>query len=533
MTGSKLLVYPLCSSREALVDWRGRSGLYPDLDIRPLHPFQSAVAAAHELAATAERPFLLCREDVWLGVGLAAQAGLLMEELSGRFPNWALCANRGVRWDGRQVFDYTYDTQRGGLATAVCAHPALVVDDAVLLVNPAVLKSHGKRAPALNSGGGVLLSLECLENGSVAAVSPRLMAMREPGAEGGPAGLDGNAEFREYYRSRFLNHELATPDGPLSLAGIVDYRYLKPWERGAPRDVLDLYDRALAAAGRERRPTLTICCRTQFNRPELLERAVLSFAACGHSAGELADVRVRLITDQPAAVAEPAVSRLRETYPATELECWLHDVRPGRHSRTDLLLAAIERADTDYIWFVDDDDFVNAAAGRAVARCLPAAGAAFALIGSAVAVKERWESEEPAAGQGSPAPRLRLAHAERGSRYEGADLVRVLRGHNFIPICGMILPLELLRERVRNRAALGDYNEDYFLLLLALTAPRLETSILDVEIASVSIRGQENTVAQRDAAGWRLSFATFMLEILNNPEGNSPFLWRMGNLWRW
>jgi hypothetical protein len=40
----------------------------------------------------------------------------------------------------------------------------------------------------------------------------------------------------------------------------------------------------------------------------------------------------------------------------------------------------------------------------------------------------------------------------------------------------MILPVKLLRERLRDRTALGECGEDRFLLLV-LTAPRVEVSM--------------------------------------------------------
>ena len=87
-----------------------------------------------------------------------------------------------------------------------------------------------------------------------------------------------------------------------------------------------------------------------------------------------------------------------------------------------------------------------------------------------------------------------------------------------------------MQARIRDLRALGDYNEDYFLLLLALTAPRVEVLALDCELASISIRENESTVLEKDRSRWHLSFCTFLLEVLNNPEGNSPFLWQLANI---
>src|SRR5205807_985604 len=119
----------------------------------------------------------------------------------------------------------------------------------------------------------------------------------------------------------------------------------------------------------------------------MLDRAVLSFAALRQHIGDLAHVEVRLITDASPDVSEVEVKRLQKTYPGAALECWHHEIRHNRFSRTDLLLAAVELADTDYIWFIDDDDFANAAAGPALARSL-VAGAPITVVASSAVIQE-------------------------------------------------------------------------------------------------------------------------------------------------
>ncbi len=47
-----------------------------------------------------------------------------------------------------------------------------------------------------------------------------------------------------------------------------------------------------------------------------------------------------------------------------------HSVRSGRYSRTDLMLVAIEQASTDYIWFIDDDDYMLPGALAIAARSM-------------------------------------------------------------------------------------------------------------------------------------------------------------------
>ncbi len=531
MSGAKRTLYVICSSRETQRDTQARQALHPDLLMEAIFPVRSAVQLVREIAARpGASPFLICREDVWLGAGISSQVDVLIDELNTRFPNWALCGNRGMRWDGGHLYDYSADVNAPGLQTAVCPHPVISIDDNVLLVNPAAINQHTRRCADVHSARcGVLLSLECLQNGSLLAVSPRLMSVRSVAGSPERQLLD-IPEFRSYYRSSFLNEWLYTADGPLDLREIVDYSYVSaPRNAVSQKDVLDLYDRGLAQARKERRPSLTIVCRTQFQRLELLERACLSFSACHHYTADLIDLRVQLVTDQAAECAEPVLARLRSLYPLAALECLHHEIRPNRHSRTDLLLAAIEHAQTDYIWFIDDDDYIIPPAIPALARCL-VSDAPVVVISSSLVMDEKWSKRgfrEDGIGNA-----LELADSNKSSRYQAARVFQILRGRNFIPNCSMILPVALLRERIKHKHALGDFNEDYYLLLLTLTSPRVEVCVLDTDLAVISIRGRENTVAQSDRSAWHHAYATFMLEILNNPEANSPFLWQQANVVR-
>ena len=339
--------------------------------------------------------------------------------------------------------------------------------------------------------------------------------------------LDSDPAFRDYYRSWFLNHHLTTPDGTLDLSEVVDYSYVAdPRVKPAQQDILRLYDRALEISRGGARPSLTICCRTQFPQAGTVGagRAFLCGATptCVTAGGCRRPVDHRCAIGRGGAggaAASASLSRSGARVLVPRRSARIATAGPICCSRPS------SGRRTDYIWFIDDDDFVNAAAGPALARSL-VAGAPLVVVASASKIQEKWQAPGtggpiatgPRGNGGSVSGRPRLSGAARPQL--GADL--------------QYDPAGALDEATdRAGPALGDYNEDYFLLLLALTSARVEVSLLDCELSSVSIRGTENTVTQKDRSGWHLSLATFLLEIMNNGEGNSPFLWQLSNAPRW
>ena len=361
--GNRLRVIVLCSSDEMAANWQERGVLYPDLEITPVAPARQAWRLVRDAIAGEDGSVIICQEHVWFGGEFASAVAALTEDLDRDFPGWGACGNRGCVWEGAVLYDYTSYTrnQGAGIGAALRPRPVLTLDDNLVLLNRRALR-HCK---LVDLGGtesrifGVPLSLECLRHGLPLFVDPRLFTVRTlDHTTADITALAASAEFCSYYRENFINHAVPWPDGRVNTEACVDYDYAAlPADRAAQRDILELFEIALAAT-RPRRPSLLLCCRTQFDRPELLWRVLASLSSAKIEARAYLDFEVRLMTDCEPAVSAPHVEHLRRDFPALELECWHHTVRKPRHSRADLILAAIERAQFDYIWFVDDDDYV-------------------------------------------------------------------------------------------------------------------------------------------------------------------------------
>ncbi|HEY3453550.1 MAG TPA: glycosyltransferase family A protein [Bryobacteraceae bacterium] len=520
---SQLPVVVLCSSDESAANWRERRTYCPDLDIVPMAFVSQAWKILRDVVADYEGAVVVCQEHVWFGMEFGSEARRLIEDLDRRFPRWGACGNRGCVWEGAVLYDYTAYTrnQGGGIGAALAPRPVFTLDDNLVLVNCRNLRDceladlGGLESPIF----GVTLSLECLRHGLPLFVDPRLFTVRT--AQHGAAGvavLGASTEFRSYYREHFINHLVPWPDADLDTKSYVDYDYAaRPAHRPAQRDLLELFEQNLATA-RPRRTSISLCCRTQFGRSELLWRALASFTSAKIDARACLDLDVRLLTDCEPDVSAPHLDALRKEFPALSLECWRHTVRPPRHSRADLLFGAIERAETDYIWFVDDDDYIMPGALQALARTLMPADNVL-VVADSLKVEETW-----AAPEGEEAPTL--TNSRIVNKFSHQNVFRVLAGANHIPICSVLWPVRFMAKCLADRRALGDYNEDYFMLLAALSAPQVEVRPLDAIIAGVSFRGADNTVNETDRAAWHYSYATFVQEVLSDPACN-PLLWQM------
>ena len=344
-------------------NWQERGVFYPGVDIAPMTGVLRAWELLQKIVARYDGPVVVCQEHVWFGMEFALDVCRLAEDLDRDFPTWGACGNRGCVWEGAILYDYTSYTrnQGAGIGAALRPRPVLTLDDNLVLLNCRSLRDcQLADLSALESTiFGVPLSLECLRHGLPMFVDPRLFAVRtsqHTAAE--VAALAVSGEFRSYYREHFLNHLVPWPDVNVNAETCVDYDYAaQPARRPPQRDLLELFEHSLARA-RERRPSVILCCRTQFGRPELLWRALASFTSAKIEARAYLDFEVRLLTDCEPAVSVPHLDYFRREFPALALDCWHHTVRQPRHSRADLILAAIERAESDYIWFVDDDDYV-------------------------------------------------------------------------------------------------------------------------------------------------------------------------------
>jgi hypothetical protein len=470
-----LEIWVRCCSPDAREHWIQLADRCSDLSVRFLED-RSLEALTNELRQTEHYVILLVEDDVWLGDDIAERVTELVVELDRSYPNWALCGNLALCSDGHTISRFLKDATATGIERSHGPKPGLALGDSVLLLNARVLREATAELGHLDQDVslGATLSAACLYQGLLPLADDRLFGVHPTRQVAAPA----------------------VPD---------------------PTALLPYYDRALNRARLEALPSLSIVCRTQLDRVAMLTRALRSFESAAREARGLADVSVCVVSDVSADGLDVQVRHLRERFPAVGINAWFFPVRSKQLSRIDLLLASVRKAQTDFIWFVDDDDFLLPGASLAVARALRH-GKPQLIIGHSRIFHEVWRSDD----EGST-----LATSHAGPLYPANRVLWALGGENRIPICSAVFPVAPLRERTEGVAVLSEFMEDYFLLLQLLTKDETLLDIVDVELAGISIREGGNTVTLVDRARWHQSQAEVVGRALARPESNNPLLWRL------
>jgi hypothetical protein len=244
--------------------------------------------------------------------------------------------------------------------------------------------------------------------------------------------------------------------------------------------------------------SLTITIRTQFRRDVLLRRTIESARAFVAAAGRNADLRVAIVTDSganPPDYVPASIPIIRAHVPA------------GTDSRYRLVGAAAEQIESDYYYFVDDDDWLFPNEAERLVQIINVAPNYSLLFVTSQHFRE--ESSEWSAAY----PAVRPGH-----NYPADLFLRSLSGQNHSPFCGVIFGRGALKRLPPELLATVTYYEDYMTLLLSLLDARQLPIIVDKLLAGISIRPSGNAVTETDRTKWNASMSEVVSHLVNSQE---------------
>ncbi len=260
-----------------------------------------------------------------------------------------------------------------------------------------------------------------------------------------------------------------------------------------------------------RDPSITIIVRTTCQRPSLLRRGLSEIIAEQGRFRGVADVIVA--SDQSEMTIDHHLEALGIGSSARVRSVTSSPV--DLPLRTATLLAGLNAAATDYVWFVDDDDWVSPGSLTAITSCVHANDRPL-IIGAVTAFEEEWVGDN--------------VDARTSIRtYLPDEWFRAFTGWNHLPNCALIFPREALMKRLAATPLIHDLGEDYALQLLALTAPDVTVATTSEQIANVSMRSEGTTVGMEDRRPWLQDIGSHLSELTRDPRASSAAVWRLGH----
>jgi len=370
--------------------------------------------------------------------------------------------------------------------------PAMSVDGNVLLLNTKQLREVGVTLPDFSGFQlyDIILCLETISKGLSVWVAPHLSCYHASGGsqEAFDAALKSTA-FSNFLSTKFANTAISTINGTVArVEETHTYSRLPKLEHAA-----------LKAAQSNVETSIAIVVRTQFKRPELLTRTVISINAFIASAGASCIWNCYIVTAQHGADTS-ALDRYAKTM--------VFDLPSEKDTRNMVIRSAASALSEQYIWFIDDDDWLFPNCAEQLALTINAAP------GQSMFFVESSYFHEPVPKSGQPA----FAPVQKGKHFLASEFPSGLNGVNSVPNCGMILPTAAVRAVPDQCYEYIVYFEDFLHQLYALLYAEVVPIVFRGLVAGISIRPEGNSVTEKDRSKWNASLAELVSFLAMAPR---------------
>ena len=451
------------------------------------------------LGRTEDEVVCLVHDDVILPPEFGVRSNFLIRELEENWPNWGLVGNAAVGalkqgYLANQLIRYLSDSH-GGPNLVGPILPAQSVDGNLMLLNLKAMRSRALKMPDFKGFHlyDIALSIECQCAGLAVLVAPQLSCWH--GSGGNQYEFDQasqSASWSTYLSDHLENKQILTLNGEKSIP-------LKKDSTPFAQKRTDLVRASLrnAAEGRKRR-SVGIVIRTQLRRRPLLLRALDSIRSFIAASGNAVDWHVHIVTDSREDAAWTGVD---------EQHVLRVEVPQERDSRFLLVKHAASAVETEFLWFIDDDDwlFPNVAEDLAWAiACAPPAAMIFI------------DSQHYLERSGSDPDEISLFKSTPGSYFHAADFFKSTSGVNHSPFCGVLYARELLGSIPSRLYESVIYYEDFATTMYSLFEGCAFPLVLDRLCVGISVRESGNTITETDRTIWNKSMSTLASAMVND-----------------
>lgn len=509
---SEIIIYRLCRDKETKAEMRRQTKEYNLPQTELLMKYDYFKFLTKIIKECPENFALVCHDDIVLPIDieLRAQKAVANADKFYGSENWAVIGNSGIEMYTDEIIRYIKDPHTSVIPNkSIIPHVATHVDGNVMLLNIGNLRRELVKMPPEMTGFhlyDLILVVESYKKGLLSLVDSELYVIHK--SKGNQIDFDRAKEgksFQNYWKNSFINHSIKTINGDVYFNQ--NYSYL---EKNKLDKRIDYYQCVKEAhlksqQGNKQKKIIYIGIRSTFDRIPRLLRLLDTVYMLQSTVLDKAEIKVIVAANNLEYDKFTQNKPKIENYnPDLDIDCVYVKPEEGTFPRVSALKEITNRVQNNslsYVWFVDDDDFVIPVHFEIIPELL---NEKMIFIGDSLVFKEKWDEKSE-------------ANVPVKSIYKdilkGREYYKILTGDNFIPICSIIYPVGTLKPIFQEHSLIGDYYEDYIILLLAQKGSEVRS--YPFSIAGISYHG-ENVSTLKNRQHWDYSYVSFMSEIVNS-----------------
>ena len=441
---------------------------------------------------------LVVHDDVFFPENFPNLLQALLEKLSSH-GNWGLVGNAGrstlqCGLASSSIIRYLSDSH-GGPNYFGGILPCQTIDGNTMLLNVKSLREHSVTLPDFHGFHlyDIVLSIEVLSKGLSVLVAPELACFHA--SAGDQVAFDDSLmsdRFRSELASKVRNREID------SLNGVIDLDlYSDSFWNNDRTEIVYGSLRNFVAESKKR--SLSIVVRSQFKRKSTLLRTLNSIRSFAGRASYL-NIEIVIVTGTKV-IDRDALG--------TDIKILQVDTSKFVDDRFELVQFASKNLTSDYIWFVDDDDWLFPNAAEEVSLIV-----ASARPDSTFFFDSQHFSESTQVDQNQWF--LEPTSVKAGRRFEGHRFISCLSGHNWIPFCSAIFSRQVLASIPDSIIEKVVYYEDFVAILLSIIDEQFHPVYKDLLVAGISVREAASNSGPNDRDHWNHSMAELTSHLMND-----------------
>lgn len=448
---------------------------------------------------------LLCHEDVIIPENIESNMKNCIESANKYVGenNWGIIGNAGLKVLSKETITYLSDPHTRILPPRTeTPEIAESLDGNTMLLNLKTLREKNVSMPSNLKGYhlyDLIFSLETYKKGLMCLISSWLYVKHlSCGNYDSFIKASKEKQFQEYFKKNFSNHTITSINDNIPIDR--DYLYLSNPEKESPPSVESIVSKTISSIFKENNFDLHILTRLHIKSNKIY-RLFDSIRILNQKLNPKIKLHIHIgINNISEKDIKPFIEKLKSEYVELDIqEKYIKNI--SRYARVDSLkelVLDLENKENSFAWIVDYDDFIIPMFSDNIQFMLSNSEI---FIGNSTIFDETWREDETI----PISSRFRYFCSYK-------DVNNLYGGVNSVPVCSCIYNVKVIREVFEENEILGDYYEDYAILLLASMKHSIRNYPID--IAGISYHGT-NTVLEKDRTHWDYSYATFLSEIVN------------------